>query len=117
MDKDELNVCIGRNVMRYRIKRGMTQAELAEKIGVSTAFLSRVECGQKSMKIHTLYELAEALSVTCDALLYSESANSHLNTIHNMLKDKSCNYLDGIEDLLKVCENLFFDTMEMNKSS
>ena len=50
MDKDELNVCIGRNVMKYRIKSGMTQAELAEKIGVSTAFLSRVECGQKSMK-------------------------------------------------------------------
>lgn len=116
MDKQQLDVCIGKNISKYREKLGMTQAEPAEMVGISTAFLSRAERGEKSMKVHTLYRLAEALSISCDALLYPESTNSHLNTIHNMLKMQPDKYLDGIEDLLRVCEKLF-DTLENNESS
>ena len=42
-----LEEIIGRNIARYREAAGLTQATLAEKIGISTAFVSRVERGQK----------------------------------------------------------------------
>lgn len=51
MDKDTLTEIIGRNITKYRKQAGMTQAQLAELIGVSTAFISRVERGQKIMKV------------------------------------------------------------------
>ena len=44
-----LEEIIGRNIAKYREAVGVTQAALAEKIGISTAFVSRVERGQKKM--------------------------------------------------------------------
>lgn len=37
-----LEEIIGKNIARYREAAGLTQATLAEKIGISTAFVSRV---------------------------------------------------------------------------
>ena len=44
----------------------MTQAQLADGIGVSTPFLSRVERGEKIMKVETLNKTANVLKVSCD---------------------------------------------------
>lgn len=68
-----LEEIIGRNIARYREVAGLTQATLAEKIGISTAFVSRVERGQKKMKVETLYATAKVLNVSVDALLSTES--------------------------------------------
>lgn len=43
--------------------------QLAERVGVITVFISRVERGQKMMKVHTLYATAQALTVSCDVLI------------------------------------------------
>lgn len=40
-----LGEIIGRNIAKYCEAAGVTQAALAEKIGISTAFVSRVERG------------------------------------------------------------------------
>lgn len=47
MAHEVLEEIIGRNIARYREVAGLTQATLAEMIGSSTAFVSRIECGQK----------------------------------------------------------------------
>ena len=52
----------------------MTQATLADKIGISTAFVSRVKSGQKKMKADTLYDTVKALNVSVDALLSSDNS-------------------------------------------
>ncbi|WP_316166122.1 MULTISPECIES: helix-turn-helix transcriptional regulator [unclassified Bradyrhizobium] len=53
----------------WRKKRGLTQAALAEAAGVSQAFLSEIESGQKPGTAATLKKIAEALQVTVDDLL------------------------------------------------
>lgn len=68
-----LEEIIGKNIARYREAAGLTQATLAEKIGISTAFVSRVERGQKKMKVETLYATAKVLNVSVDALLSTEA--------------------------------------------
>ena len=107
MDKNQLTVLIGLNVCKYRKQAGMTQAQLAEKIGVGTPYISRIERGEKTMKLYTLYCLAEALDVTCDALLYLESPSTHINTIAQLLKDLSTAYLAGIEAIIRACGEHF----------
>lgn len=57
------------NIEKYREAAGLTQVALAERIGISTAFLSRVERSQKKMKVETLYATAKALNASVDALI------------------------------------------------
>ena len=109
MDKKQLSILLGENICKYRTQLGLTQAELAEKIGVNSSYISRIECADKSMKIITLYNLAEALNVSCDALLNSESCTAHTQTIAKMLENQSVPFLEGVESIIRVCNDYFVE--------
>ena len=94
---------IAKNVKKYREKAHLTQAELAEFVGVENAFISRVERGQKLMKLKTLLALADALHVSADLLLYQESQNAQIQTLALMLKGQSPELVDGIIELVRTC--------------
>jgi DNA-binding Xre family transcriptional regulator len=60
----------GENPIRvYRELRGLTARELAERTGISAAFLSEIETGKKDGGIATLKRIAQELKVTLDDLL------------------------------------------------
>ena len=67
MNKYEFNIYeqIARNIKKYRIKAGITQAELAEMVGVSHEFIRRNESkkGKKSFSVDTLWKISVALNV------------------------------------------------------
>lgn len=107
MEKHTLEVTIGRNVAKYRDLAGLTQAQLAERVGISTAFISRVERGQKMMKVLTLYAMARALKVSCDALLSEEGPTAQVENIKRLLADQPGEYLAGIEKLIRLCVEEF----------
>ena len=71
MDKELLGI-IGENVKKYREKANLTQAELAEKVGIGTASVSRIERGEKRMKMETLRAFADALDISVGLLFYQE---------------------------------------------
>lgn len=107
MDENNLARTIGGNVAKYRNIAGMTQVQLAERVGVSTAFISRVERGQKMMKVHTLYATAQALTVSCDALICQERQTASFENIKKLLNGQPSEYLVGIEKLIRVCAEEF----------
>lgn len=94
---------IGKNIAKYRSAAGMTQAELAECIGVSTPFISRLECGEKLMRLKTFLAIAQALNVSCDALLRENSPSGHIENINVLLDGKPADYLSGIEQVVRAC--------------
>ncbi len=57
------------NVMTLRLKRGMTQAQLAAAIGVSQPRIAKIERGDANPRLITLSKLAHALDVTLSELL------------------------------------------------
>jgi DNA-binding Xre family transcriptional regulator len=60
----------GENAIRvYRELRGLTARELAERTGISSAFLSEIETGKKDGGIATLKRIAQELKVTLDDLV------------------------------------------------
>lgn len=60
----------GENPVRvYRDHRGMTAAQLAEKAGLSRAYVTQIETGKKSGSVSSLKALAEALTVDLDDLV------------------------------------------------
>jgi len=54
---------VGRNVRRLRIAAGLTQAALAERMGVDRAYVSGLELGQRNPTVVTLWHIAQALGV------------------------------------------------------
>ena len=60
---DDVRHLIGRNVKRVRIAAGLTQAKLAERMGVDRAYVSGLELGQRNPTVVTLWHIAKALDV------------------------------------------------------
>jgi transcriptional regulator with XRE-family HTH domain len=60
---EDVRRMVGRNVRRLRIAAGLSQAELAQRMGVDRAYVSGLELGQRNPTIVTLWHLAEALGV------------------------------------------------------
>ena len=52
---------LGERLKEERIKAGMTQAELAEKIGTKKSFISRVENGHVDIQLSTLFRIFNGL--------------------------------------------------------
>jgi len=59
----------GMKLKRLPEARGLTQQALAEKVGVSRAYLSRLEIGRHDPPLSRLEKLAKALRVSVTALL------------------------------------------------
>lgn len=62
-------IIIGKHIKEIRIARGITQAELAERVERSTTFIAHIESGTKRPGLETLISIATALSSTVDELL------------------------------------------------
>ena len=67
MNKYEINRYeqIARNIKKYRKEAGITQAELAERVGVSHEFIRRNESqkGKKSFSVDTVWKISVALDI------------------------------------------------------
>lgn len=107
MPSETLQSIIGTNVMKYRLLARLTQAELAERVGVSTAFISRVEHGQKMMKVQTLLAVSQALNISCDALLHQEEHAAEFENIKKLISSQPPEYLEGIERIIRTCVEEF----------
>lgn len=60
---------MGENIRRERQQKGWTQAELAEKLGVSDRAVSRWETNMAAPAVDTLVQMALLLETSADALL------------------------------------------------
>lgn len=57
-------VTIGQQIKRYRTQAEMTQAELAELIGITHSAISLIEADKRGVTIDKLRKICEALGCT-----------------------------------------------------
>ena len=67
---------IGRRIRSTRLERNLKQEELADKIDVSVAFMSRVERGKSQVNLKRLTQIAEVLNVSPGYLLTGSNVSS-----------------------------------------
>lgn len=62
---------IGARIVYFRKIKGLTQEQLAEKVGISPQYLSRIENGSypKSVSLSTLMRIAQKLEVPMSKLM------------------------------------------------
>lgn len=67
----DMRKVVGRNVLRLRRERGLSQEELSFRSGFTRAYFSGLETGKRNPTVLTLWEIAQALGVTPIDLLRS----------------------------------------------
>ena len=73
---EALKILLGRNIKLFRVHSGLSQAELAEKAGISVPYLGAVERGDKWPSPTTLAGIACSLSIQPYDLLMPESKST-----------------------------------------
>lgn len=68
---------LGRRVRTVRRQMGLTQEELAEKVGISASFLGHIERGTRAASLETLVALCNEL---CISPVYLLQASLHNNS-------------------------------------
>ncbi len=69
MDKQTLLKKFGKNVKLERIKKDLTQEQLAEKMDVSNNYISGIETGRENMSLGKILELADFIGTDIQNLL------------------------------------------------
>jgi len=72
MDKKiELLEKFGEKVREERLKRGLSQEELAARAGVHRTYIGMIERGEKNITLLNIKKVAKALDLSIDKLLYN----------------------------------------------
>ncbi|MBR2703992.1 MAG: helix-turn-helix transcriptional regulator [Clostridia bacterium] len=96
---------IGDRIRKARIDGNLTQENLAEKLDVSVAFVSRIECGTTHVNLTRLSEICSILNIDEGQILNGVSTDSK-------------NYLsDEFNELMKSCpketQKLIYDVAKL----
>ncbi len=105
----DLPVRLGRNLAMRRKALGLTQASVAERLGVDTETLSRFERGKHVPSLLTLERLAAILSSTCAEMLeqHAPEPSSEALVMQTWLAGLSAKDADFAKRMLKsFCEHL-----------
>lgn len=66
---------LSERIYMYRRKNGLSQEQLAEKIGVSRQAISKWESGTSTPELEKLLALSECFNITLDDLIKEETIN------------------------------------------
>jgi transcriptional regulator with XRE-family HTH domain len=63
-DDTEAHRVFGRALRQLRLDAGLTQQELADRVGIGVEYVSRLENGHRGARWHTVMRLLRALDAT-----------------------------------------------------
>jgi transcriptional regulator with XRE-family HTH domain/KaiC/GvpD/RAD55 family RecA-like ATPase len=72
------DIGIGSKIRNARLKLGMSQKDLADKIGLTSSFISQIENNQISPSLNSFMQIAGALNIKPTALLQSDKKKDEL---------------------------------------
>ena len=72
LSKAELLKKFGLNVKIARLKKGLTQEQVAELMNIHLTYIARIETGQINMSLGKILELANTLNIDINKLLFIE---------------------------------------------
>ena len=78
---NKINVEVGKKIRSFRKNRHISAQQLGNVIGKSKATLSKYENGTISIDLVTLYQIAEALNIQVEQLLYSPADQKRASSL------------------------------------
>lgn len=69
MDKQQRRVMLADVLAKFRLAEGLSQADVAERLGKPQSFVSKYETAQRRLEFHDLEDIAAALNAPLDQVL------------------------------------------------
>lgn len=82
---DDLSKQVGARIRKRREELGLTRDELAEKSSLSIQFMAKVETGQSRMSTTSLYNVARALNLSADYILFGSDEKPTDSEVEDLL--------------------------------
>ena len=73
MDDKELFDCVAHNIKIERVIKRVTQAKLAEMVGVHEKYIGVIEAGKQNITLKTLNKIANSLNINISNLFEQRS--------------------------------------------
>lgn len=105
--KVDIDKILGEIFKEYRLKSNLTQEKIAEKLGISVKYISRIENGTGGVKVETLVNYMNILGISpnviFEKLIVNESLKSQieLSKKASELSNEKIDFIVSVMDLLK----------------
>ena len=102
-------IFIGKMIKEFRRRKNLTQECLAERVDLSVTYICMIETGKKHIILNKIAQIAEALDVTVDKLIYESriKCKSDYRTV----------FIEIISDCSTYELKVFLDTITSLKKS
>lgn len=108
-------IMLGNRIREYRKERGFSQEILAEKSGVSTNTISRIEGGQMAMSVGILQKIVKALGVDANTLLGVSTEINETKIWVSAFSSRVQELKENEQEILKHTMNALIESMEKNR--
>ncbi len=113
--RNESRFIVSRNIKMLRKKRGMTQAELANKVGKTVEMICQIENNIAGTKLATLDAIADVFGVETYTLFLNrdrpnlEDISPAILELLFELEDQTPEFVDALHRFLSLCVNKNID--------
>ena len=108
-------IMLGNRIRENRKERGFSQEILAEKSGVSTNTISRIEGGQMAMSVGILQKIVKALGVDANTLLGVSTEVNETKIWVSAFSSRVQELKENEQEILKHTMNALIESMEKNR--
>lgn len=108
---------IGEQIKKFRIRKGMTQNDLAEKIGLTEKQISKIETGVHYPMFENFVKIMDVLGVQLkdfDCSIDTKTSNVIMNNILKTLNKANDEELKYYSAMIKQLEKMFSDIKKTN---
>lgn len=106
ISKSEIDKTFGKILKDFRLKHNYTQEVMAEKLGISLKYISRIENGYSGIKTRTLINYMNILGITPNTIYKEFMTNEEIikqikiSEKLNQLSEEKLNFVNDMIDLL-----------------
>lgn len=108
-------IILGNRIRECRKEREFSQEILAEKSGVSTNTISRIEGGQMAMSVGILQKIVKALGVDANTLLGVSTEVNETKIWVSAFSSRVQELKENEQKILKHTMNALIESMEKNR--
>ena len=107
--KINIDTILGEIFKEYRIKNKLTQEKIAEQLGISVKYISRIENGAGGVKVETLINYMNILGISPNVIFNKLIINEEIKPqmeLAEKVKDLNPQQLDFISSVIDLIKNL-----------
>lgn len=108
VSKDLVDEIFGKILKDYRLRNNLTQEQIAEKVGISEKYISRIENGVSGVKTQTLIKYMNILGITPNVMYKEFINNERIKTeieLSEKIKDLPQEKIDFVFRLIDLLKN------------